>query len=47
MHPQPPPCTTTPHTPRSFAHHSHYAVDMWAVRYILMARAVWHGYNVW
>ncbi|EFN51412.1 hypothetical protein CHLNCDRAFT_55126 [Chlorella variabilis] len=22
-------------------------LDMWAVRYILMARAVWHGYNVW
>lgn len=23
------------------------AEELWAVRYILMARAVWHGYNVW
>ncbi|EFN51487.1 hypothetical protein CHLNCDRAFT_55051 [Chlorella variabilis] len=27
--------------------HIFEAEELWAVRYILMARAVWHGYNVW
>jgi hypothetical protein len=22
-------------------------VDLWAIRYIIMARAVWLGYNIW
>ena len=24
-----------------------HAEELWAIRYILMARAVWLGYNVW